>query len=48
LRLDPRLALAYLYRGQAHHYRLCLADFDEALRLNPNDSEARRWREDCS
>jgi Mlc titration factor MtfA (ptsG expression regulator)/Tfp pilus assembly protein PilF len=52
LRLDPGLALAYVYRGQAHHYRgardLALADFDAALRLDPNDSEAKRWREDLS
>jgi Mlc titration factor MtfA (ptsG expression regulator)/lipoprotein NlpI len=52
LALDPGLARAYLYRGQARHYQgardLALGDIDQALRLDPNDDEARRWREALS
>ena len=39
LRLDPKLALAYLNRGNAYYNKgnldIAIADYDEALRLNP-------------
>ena len=44
IRLDPKLAEAYTYRGNAYNllnqYQLAIEDLDEAIRLDPQDAFA--------
>lgn len=45
---EQRLAVLYYYRGLAHHWNWesdkAIADFTEAIRLNPWFPDAHRWR----
>ena len=45
---DPKLAIAYFYRGSAYGAkgdpRRSIADFNEAIRLDPNHAQARNGR----
>jgi Tetratricopeptide repeat len=45
---DPKLAVAYVYRGSAYGARRdpgrAIADFNEAIRLDPNNAQARNGR----
>jgi tetratricopeptide (TPR) repeat protein len=44
IRINPRLAVAYWYRGQCykvlHQYDKAIADYSETIRLDPNDAKA--------
>jgi tetratricopeptide (TPR) repeat protein len=53
IRLDPKLALAYVSQGVGNYYLpssmgggtdLALKDFDKAISLNPNLAEAYLWK----
>ena len=44
IRLDPRIARAYTYRGGVYEFKdkydKAIADYSEAIRLDPNDAQA--------
>lgn len=53
IRLDPKLAIAYVSRGVGNYYLppqmgggpdLAVKDFDEAIKLDPNLAEAYLWK----